>query len=242
MTETKQKLQYNVVNSSGALPVIIVAAGSSNRMQGINKQFLEIGGVPVIVRTMLKFEKSDAVSRIILVTRAEDIFSLQMLGTKYGITKLTDIVCGGSSRQESVLNGFARLKVDEGAVLIHDGARPFVSDSIISAVAEGLNEHFAVTCGVKLKDTVKQVDEKGKVIKTLERESLVSVQTPQGVRKQEYLDSVEKAGDVSVFTDDMSVMEYGGYEVYTTTGSYKNIKITTPEDILIAQSFLEEDI
>jgi 2-C-methyl-D-erythritol 4-phosphate cytidylyltransferase len=242
MTETKKKLQYEVVNSTVTLPVIIVAAGSSNRMQGINKQFLEIGGLPVIVRTMLKFEKSDAISRIILVTRAEDIFALQMLGTKHNITKLTDIVCGGSSRQESVLNGFARLSADEEAVLIHDGARPFVSDGIISAVAEGLNEHFAVTCGVKVKDTIKQVDENGKVIKTLDRDSLFSVQTPQGVKKQEYFDSVEKAGDVSVFTDDMSVMEYGGYEVYTVAGSYKNIKITTPEDILVAESFLEEDI
>ena len=242
MTETKLKLEYSMENNTDAVPVIIVAAGSSSRMQGINKQFLEVGGMPVIVRTLLKFQNCSAVSRIILVTRAEDIFSLQMLGTNYNITKLSDIVCGGNSRQESVLKGFERLAEDERAVLIHDGARPFVSESIIVSVAEKLKEHFAVTCAVKVKDTIKQVDENGKVIKTLDRNTLVSVQTPQGVRKAEYLSSVEKAGDVSAFTDDMSVMEYGGYEVYTTAGSYKNIKITTPEDILIAEGFLEEEV
>lgn len=242
MTETKQKLEYNIISEIEAVPAIIVAAGSSNRMQGINKQFLELGGIPVIVRTLLKFQKSSVISRIILVTRAEDIFALQKLANEHNITKLSDIVCGGNSRQESVLNGFARLGKDESRVLIHDGARPFVSDSIITAVAEKLGEYSAVTCAVKVKDTVKQVDENGKVIKTLERDSLVSVQTPQGVNKSQYLSAVEKAGDVSCFTDDMSVMEYGGYEVYTINGSYKNIKITTPEDIFIAESFLEEDV
>ena len=242
MTETKPKLQYETnTQRQNVLPVIIVAAGNSTRMQGTNKQFSELSGIPVIIRTLLAFESCDMISRIILVTRTEDIFSLQMLGTKYGISKLTDIVCGGNSRQESVLKGFARIATDEKNVLIHDGARPLVTDEIIRRVAEGLITHMAVTCAVKLKDTVKQVDEKGKVITTPDRSSLVSVQTPQGVRKDEYLNAVQKAEDVSVFTDDMSVMESAGYEVYTVEGSYKNIKITTPEDIAVAQALLEEE-
>lgn len=242
MTVTKPKLQYEVNSEKqNGIPVIIVAAGSSSRMQGTNKQFLELGGIPVIIRTLLAFENCDIISRIILVTRTEDIFSLQMLGTKYGISKLTDIVCGGNSRQTSVLKGFARIGADEKNVLIHDGARPLVTDEIIRRVAERLIKHTAVTCAVKLKDTVKQVDENGKVITTPNRSSLVSVQTPQGVRKEKYLQAVAKAEDVSVFTDDMSVMESAGYEVYTVEGSYKNIKITTPEDIAIAQSLLEEE-
>lgn len=241
MNKTEIKLQYRVCEEKNqGLTVIIVAAGSSVRMQGINKQLLQINGVPVIVKTLLAFENCNAVKNIILVVRHEDLFELQMLAEKYMITKLTDIVCGGKNRQESVLNGFARLG-SESAVLIHDGARPLVSNEIICSVAKALDTHTAVTCAVKVKDTVKQVDETGKVIKTIPRESLVAVQTPQGVHVKEYLDSVEKAGDVSLFTDDTSIMEAAGYEVYTVDGSYKNIKITTPEDIKTVCTYEDDE-
>ncbi len=238
MIETKLKIEFTVKDNVSGIPVIIVAAGSSTRM-GTNKQFLEIAGIPVIARTLQAFQNCEVVSRIILVTRAEDIFSLQSLGSVYGISKLSDIVCGGNSRQESVLKGFERLAKDEKNVLVHDGARPLVSDKVITSVAAALENHSAVTCAVKVKDTIKQIDENGKVIKTLIRDSLVAVQTPQGVRKDEYLNAVEKAEDVSVFTDDMSVMESAGFDVFTVEGDYKNIKITTPEDIPAAVGFLE---
>lgn len=241
MTEVLPKMEFTVTEEKAKLPVIIAAAGSSSRM-GTNKQLLEIGSIPVIARTMLAFERCDIISRIILVTRAEDIFTLQMLGKKYGISKLSDIVCGGSSRAESVLNGFKQLTDSETAVLIHDGARPFVTDKIITSVADGLKEHLAVTCAVKVKDTIKQVDKNGKVITTPDRDSLVAVQTPQGVRVKEYVAAANSAKDISVFTDDMSVMESAGHSVYTVEGSYKNIKITTPEDVLSAEVFLGEDI
>jgi len=240
MTELKPALEFTVCENDGGIPVIIVAAGSSTRM-GKNKQFLEIGGIPVIARTLMTFENCSSISRIILVTRAEDIFTLQSMGTRYGISKLSDIVCGGDSRQQSVLNGFERLSKDEKSVLIHDGARPLVSGMVISSVAEALKEYPAVTCAVKVKDTIKQVDENGKVIKTLQRDSLVAVQTPQGVRVEEYLGAVKNIGDVSLMTDDMSVMESAGFTVCTVEGDYKNIKITTPEDISTAEAFLEEE-
>lgn len=240
MTETKLKWECTVSDSKGGLPVIIVAAGSSTRM-GKNKQFLEIGSIPVIARTMLAFQICDRISRIILVTRAEDIFTMQTLGNKYSITKLTDIVCGGKCRGESVLNGFERLEDKEDKVLIHDGARPLVSSRVITGVAEALDKCLAVTCGVKVKDTIKEIDDSGKVVKTLVRDSLFAVQTPQGVHKKEYLEAVNNAEDITVFTDDMSVMESAGYEVFTTEGDYKNIKITTPEDIFSATGFLEDE-
>ena len=238
MTETKLEFKYEIKKSENKLPVIIVAAGSSSRMQGVNKQLAEIGGIPVIAATLLKFEQCDIISRIILVTRTEDIFSMQLLGKKYGISKLSDIVCGGNSRQQSVLKGFNRVAEDEKAVLIHDGARPLVDNEIIVSVADALSHHKAVCCAVKIKDTVKEIDSSGRVKKTLARENLVSVQTPQGVIKEDYLAAVKAVGDVSGYTDDMSVMEAAGYEVYTTNGSYRNIKITTREDILVAEGLM----
>lgn len=240
MQKTKLKLDYSICEDTGGIPVIVVAAGASSRMQGTNKQLAEIGGIPVIIRTLQKFENCKAISNIILVVRDEDLFQIQMLCEKFMITKLTDIVCGGASRQESVLNGFDRLSNDDEKVLIHDGARPFVTSEIICSVADALDDFSAVTCAVKVKDTIKQVDENGQVLKTIPRENLVSVQTPQGVRVKEYLAATHNV-DVSVFTDDTSLMEAAGYSVGITGGSYKNIKITTKEDLILAETFISEE-
>ena len=241
LNKTEIKLEYDVCEESNSgITVIIVAAGNSSRMNGADKQLLKIGSIPVIVRTLMAFESSKSVKRIILVTKEESVLEMQLMAERYMITKLSDIVCGGNSRQESVLNGFKRLSENDSAVIIHDGARPLVSDNIIRSVTDGLENHSAVTCAVKIKDTVKQVGENGKIIKTLDRNSLVAVQTPQGVRVKEYLKAIEKAGDISQFTDDTSIMEAAGFDVYTVEGSYKNIKITTPEDINLAESYLSE--
>lgn len=242
MLETETKISYQINNEGREkLPVIIVAAGSSSRM-GKDKQLIEISGIPVIVRTMLAFERCDLISRIVLVTKAEDIFNLQNIGTKYGISKLTDIVCGGGCRAESVLKGFDRISESEKKVLIHDGARPLITERVIANVAEGLKEHKAVTCAVKVKDTIMQVDSSGMVVTALERDSLVAVQTPQGVSKDEYLEAINSAEDISVFTDDMSVMKSAGFSVYTVDGDYKNIKLTTLDDIAAAESYLKEEM
>lgn len=242
MNKTEIKLQYDVCEEKNqGLPVIIVAAGSSTRMQGKNKQFLNLNGIPVIVKTLLCFENCDAIKNIIVVTKADDVFKLQQLAEEYSINKLTDIVCGGETRQESVLNGFERIAEEDEYVLIHDGARPLVTNEIICSVAKALESCFAVTCAVKVKDTIKEVDAEGKVIKTLVRDSLVAVQTPQGVRKKEYLAAAKSIGDVSGFTDDMSIMEAAGFDVFTVEGNYKNIKITTPEDVKTATAFAEDE-
>ncbi len=238
MTEIKPKLEYTVTESQAQTPVIVVAGGNSTRMGGVNKQFLSICSIPVIIRTLRAFEFCDCISRIILVTREEDIAELQLLTEKYGIKKLSDIVCGGNTRQQSVKNGLERLSPDEEAVIIHDGARPLIEEKIIRSVTDALKDHIAVTCAVKIKDTIKQVNEDGKVIKTLPRDSLVAVQTPQGVRVAEYRRAITKAGDISTYTDDTSILEAAGYEVYTVDGSYKNIKITTPEDIVVAKNYI----
>ena len=239
MELTELKLEYAVCDTEkSGIPVIIAAAGASSRMEGINKQTAMLGGVPVLARTLMAFERSDVISSIILIVRPEDVFSMQLMAERYGIDKLTDIVCGGATRQESVLKGFGRLDKIAEAVLIHDGARPLTDNAVIRAVAGALKEYSAVTCAVPLKDTVKVVDKNGKVLSTPDRSSLAAVQTPQGVRVADYRAAVEKVGDVSKFTDDMSVMEAAGFEVHTVPGSYRNIKITTPEDLRLAEYLL----
>ena len=241
MNKTELKLEYSLSQNTGTVPVIVVAAGASSRMKGTNKQLAEIGGVPVIIKTLQKFENNKSISNIILVTRDEDIFTIQMLCEKYMITKLSDIVCGGKNRQESVLKGFARLPENATKVLIHDGARPFVSDAVIDSVIDGLNNYSAVTCGVKVKDTIKRVSDNGVVEETLNRESLMAIQTPQGVAVCEYLKAAENV-DISTFTDDTSIMEAAGHKVLIVEGDYKNIKITTKEDLILANALGCEEL
>ncbi len=242
MFKTEFKLEYEMgTEGAEGIPVIIVAAGGSTRMGGVNKQLLSIKNIPVIARALLKFEECTFVSRIILVGKKEDIFSLQLLAEEYDISKLSDIVEGGFCRQESVLKGFEVLGESEELVLIHDGARPLVTQAVIERVAEGLKNYPAVTCAVRVKDTVKQIDKEGKIISTLKREELVAVQTPQGVRVKEYLAAVNTLGSVAEFTDDTSIMEAAGYTAIAVEGDYKNIKITTPEDVLLAEGYLEQE-
>lgn len=241
MNKTELKFEYNICEAEkDGISVIVVAAGASSRMNGTNKQLLHLGGIPVIIRTLMVFENSKDISNIILVVRDEDLFEIQMLTQKYMITKLSDIVCGGKTRQESVLKGFSRLKESDKAVLIHDGARPLVDSKIISSVVLALENCDAVTCAVKVKDTIKEIDQNGKVTKTLARENLVSVQTPQGVNVAKYLEAVKNV-DVANFTDDTSIMEAAGHNVFVVEGSYKNIKITTKEDVNMAEGFLSEE-
>lgn len=221
-----------------AVPVIIVAAGSSTRMNGISKQFAKISGVPVIARTLLAFERSKYISKIILVTKSEFIPDMQKFCDEYMITKLTDIVEGGSNRQESVFKGLLCVK-DEKKVMIHDGARPLISQDVICRVFEALQAADGVICGVKLKDTIKEIDQNGIVEKTHDRSKMLCVQTPQGADVGKYISILENI-DCSRFTDDASILEYAGISVKAVDGDYKNIKITTPEDIALAEFYIEK--
>lgn len=242
MPKTEYRLQYEEVpQSSGEIPVITVAAGASSRMGGKNKQLLPLCGIPAVIRTLMRFEACEKISNIILVTRAEDIFVIQRLAEEYLLSKLTDIVCGGETRRKSVENGLARLPQGAERVLIHDGARPFVTEKVINGVISALKEHCAVACAVKPKDTVKKVNSDGYVISTPDRESLVSVQTPQGVWVNEYRAALQSVGDSPAFTDDMSVMEAAGHTPFIVPGSYDNIKITTPEDIPLAEYLISKE-
>lgn len=239
MVKTDFKLEYTTSNTSEHYPVIIVAAGNSSRMKGVNKQFFEIGGMPIIARTMSAFQNSSLISRIILVTKEEFVADMQKIALKYNISKLTDVVVGGSDRFSSVLSGVKCLTDNEEKVLIHDGARPFVNSVIIGNVCAALQNYDAAVCAVPLKDTVKSINSDGTVNHTPDRSKIFSVQTPQGVDVKLYKTAAENISDTSVITDDASVMELSGYSVKIVDGDYKNIKITTPEDVIWAEAFLK---
>ncbi len=241
MAVTELKLEYEVSKTkTEGIPVIIAAAGASRRMCGENKQFSLLSGIPVLARTLLAFENSEEISSIIVVTSKESINDVQLLAQKYMIEKITDIVSGGESRAESVKCGINCLDKKQTKVLIHDGARPLIDSTTISRVVNALEQHKAVCPAVPVKDTLKTVvnDE---VNETLNREKIVSVQTPQGVWVSEYREALGKLEDIACFTDDMSVMEAMGFKSVVVMGSYRNIKITTPEDLIIASAFIESE-
>lgn len=220
-----------------AYPAIILAAGSSTRMKGMNKPFIEIFGLPVIVRTLLQFQNSKHISRIILVTKKEFINDMQKFCDDYSISKVSDIIEGGENRQESVLNGL-RI-VNEEKVLIHDGARPLISKKLLENTALELKNNQAVICAVKAKDTIKNVDTDKFVNKTYNRDELYLVQTPQGADTIKYLEILENV-NTSDFTDDSSVLENACIPVKVVDGEYFNIKITTPDDIALAEFYLSK--
>lgn len=239
MQTVEYKLSYTTTDeATEPLPVIIVAAGSSLRMQGVSKQFLLINGIPAIVHTLLAFQNSPKISNIVLVTKDEFIPQMQLLVSEYDITKLSDIVEGGKTRQESVKNGLECIK-NNNFVLIHDGARPMVTEEVIARVCDELISCDAVICAVKVKDTIKRVDGDSFVLETLKRDELISVQTPQGVNLQKYKEAL-KTLDCADFTDDASIMEAAGYKVKLVEGDYSNIKITTPEDTVLAEYYLKK--
>ena len=236
------ELKFTTVEKSiKGVPAIIVAAGNSSRMKGIDKQFVSLLGIPVLARTLLAFEKSQCISEIFVVTQKEKQEDIKLLAEKYMISKLAGIVEGGSSREESVKNGLNGLPKGTTKALVHDGARPLVSQKVISDVALALENNDCVSCAVKTKDTIKRVNSEGLSVETISREGLVNIQTPQGVNVSLFLKATEKA-DLKSFTDDTSVMESIGIKTKIVDGDYKNIKVTTTEDISLAAIYLEGEM
>ena len=242
-TQTLFKYTTAKENESKRVSVIVVCGGSSTRMGGINKMFAEIKGVPVCIRSCLAFQSCELVSDIIIVTKAENILKMQHLCGTFKLTKVTDIVEGGNCRQQSVANGLSRLCDNTDIVLIHDGARPLVKKECIERVIKKTCELSAVTCAVPLKDTIKTIRDDGLVISTPDRSTMQAVQTPQGFDYSLYKSAVEANKDhLEDFTDDCSIVEANGFPVYTCLGDYTNIKITTSEDLKIAEFFAEESL
>lgn len=217
---------------------VVAAAGHSARM-GEDKLLLPLGETPVILRTLRALENSAAITEIILVTREELLVPLGQLCREAGLGKVTKLIVGGETRTDSVLAGIREADPGAELIAIHDGARPLVTEEIIgTAVAKAL-ERGAAAPAVPVKDTVKRAVN-GVVTDTPDRRELFAVQTPQVFEHGLILGALEKArADGVALTDDCAAVERLGMPVYLTGGSYENIKLTTPEDLAVAEAILE---
>ncbi len=222
---------------------IIPAGGSGRRMQeNQSKQYLLLDGVPVLVHTLRIFQGSQKIDEIFLIVPEDDIeFARQSIVEKYGISKVSRILPGGRERQDSVRNGINALVSDHDIVVIHDGVRPFVSEELVhSAIIEASKED-AVTVGVPVKDTVKSVDDHAWVRETHNRGSLWLTQTPQVFKRDVIKKAYEVAYEDNYYgTDDASLVERIGINVKMIRGSYDNIKITTKDDIILAEGLIKK--
>ncbi|MFK2826818.1 2-C-methyl-D-erythritol 4-phosphate cytidylyltransferase [Bacillus sp. B190/17] len=220
--------------------VIIPAAGRGTRMKADkNKLLLLLQGRPVIIHTLEVFEEDPNCDGMILVVHREEVATFSNLVRDYNLSKVRKIVHGGSERQQSVYNGLKEIDEAE-VVLVHDGARPFITASIIGQLVEKAKDGGAAIAAVPVKDTIKRV-EGGTVIETVERSSLWSVQTPQAFRVPLILQAHEQAQkDDYVGTDEASLVEKIHVRVQIVEGDYDNIKLTTPEDLVFAEAIIQK--
>lgn len=224
-----------------AVCAVIVAAGSSRRMGGENKLLLELDGVPVLARTLSAFQKCAAVRDIVLVCREQDIMLYTELAKSFNIDKLRTVTRGGETRTESVLAGLKAAPADTVLAAVHDGARPLVSEAVITEAVTAAAEYGAAAPVVPLKDSIKRI-ENGNIAADVPRDTLAAVQTPQVFRHDLLRRALTSAAERGYsFTDDCAAVESLGVIVKATHGSYENIKITTPEDVLTAEAFLHKE-
>ncbi len=217
---------------------IIVAGGVGSRMNSdIPKQFVEVLGKPIIAYTINSLSRCKDIDEIIIVTLPDYLVFCKDIVDAFGFKKVTKIVCGGATRQESVYSGLKEVGDDIDIVAIHDGARPMIDADTITKCINAAYEHGAAAAGVKMKDTVKVVDEAGFIEYTADREKLWQVQTPQVFKKDIICSLHANAADNSA-TDDCILAEKAGYKVKMVEGKYENIKITTPQDIYIMKGLL----
>lgn len=222
--------------------VIVVAAGMGARMNaGVNKQFLNLLERPILMHTLSVFENHKDIDEIILVLRSDEIeYVKETIVLPLKMNKVINIAIGGLQRSDSVKNGLEMVTHD-GLVLIHDGARPLVTHEEITSVINAVKETGAAVVGTPATNTMKLVDGNGLIIDTLDRSKLWNVATPQGFRVDLICRAFGQALDDSdIVWDDSMLVERLGADVRMIEGSYENIKITTPTDIILGESILKE--
>lgn len=215
---------------------IIVSAGASTRMAGVNKTLAEVGGVPVIARTVDVFEKCDAIGSIVVVVSNQSLPTVAEIARERQWKKVLHVRIGGMRRQDSVRIGLKALPEHCKWIVVHDGARPLLTekmlrDGLLTAEAVG-----AATAAIPTVDTIKVVSDDGLVVETLDRRKLAAIQTPQVFRR----DLLQKAHDEvpQDVTDDASMIETLGERVEVFLGDRTNIKVTTPEDLVVVEALL----
>ena len=229
-----QKRREGAVRCAAVVP----AAGRSERM-GRDKLALDLGGQPVLVHTLRALDRCPYIEEIVVVTRADAIVPTAQLCRDCGLSKISKVIVGGQTRTQSVLAGIREVSRHTALIAIHDGARPLVSQSVLEEVIRRAAQCGAAAPAVAVKDTVKQA-ENGLVTATLDRSSLYAVQTPQVFEASLIRAALSKAlDDGAELTDDCAAVERLGIGVALTRGSYRNLKITTPEDLAVAEALLE---
>lgn len=230
---------YNIKkNYTGA---VILAAGSSTRMGGkINKQLEPLCGVPVLAHTLMAYQQCKLIREIVVVTRPQDFEAVYQLRKEYGIDKLTHIVSGGSTRQESAKNGMTRLSDEVRYVAIADGARCLTTPTQIAKVCLRAYRHQAASAAHQVTDTIKRATVMGMSRETVDRTNLWQAQTPQIFHRSLYTAALSRAeSDHFSVTDDNSLVEHLGYSVRMVECGVQNIKITTRDDLPLAEAILK---
>lgn len=223
--------------------VVIPAAGKGKRMGApFNKQYLKLEGRPLLAYTLDIFLGLDPGQVVVVVgPDEENLFREEVLRNLPGKHQSVNVALGGQKRQDSVYNGLLMLSPDIRYVCVHDGARPFVTPRIIRSVLDSCRERGAAAAAVPLKDTIKEIDSLGFGVRTHPREKLVSVQTPQIFQRSLLLGAFARArSEGFLATDETTLVERYGGKVHMVSGSYENIKITTPEDLFIAEAILKQ--
>ncbi len=231
--------------------VILPAAGLGTRMspghatQAAPKQFLELAGTPILIHTLRAFAAVPEVSSIVVAVRATEMERLSAHVTEHGFAKRVRVVEGGDTRQESVSNALQALDCEAGdIVLVHDAVRPLIEPAVIRRVIEAVEKHGAAIVGLPALDTIKQVERTADgaiVTATIPREYIVQAQTPQGFRCGLLRKAFSEAeADGFVGTDEASVVERAGQQVFVVAGSPSNLKITQPGDLELAEFYLAQ--
>ncbi len=223
---------------------IILAAGRGTRMQaGMNKQYLLLKGKPILAYTLEAFERNSLIDDIILVIHKDDKnICKENIIDKYRFRKVSQLIDGGKERQESVYNGLLNINICDGSdiVIIHDGARPLITQEVINRCINGAKDHGASSAGVPIKETIKIIKGDKFVNYTPNRESVWITQTPQAFKfnliKQAHVFAIDKQIQG---TDDAMLVENIGKDIKMIEGDYENIKITTPDDLLMAEAILK---
>ncbi len=219
---------------------VIVAAGTAQRM-GSDKAVMNLGNMPVIARTLLAFEKSPFVSEIVVVTRMDLIVDIADLCKQYGVSKVTKVCCGGKTRMESALAGVSEVSAGAELIAIHDGARPLVTQELIERTVYAAKANLAAAPAIASTDTLKAVDENGFISGTVDRNTVLRVQTPQIFQADVIKGALSKAvKNGLLLTDDCSAVEMMGIRTKIVEGDIDNIKLTTPADIHLAAAILRD--
>ncbi len=227
------------VLKTGYCGAVIVAAGTASRMGGIDKVMAPLCGEPMIVHTVRAFQSCDAIREIVVVTRQDLVVPIMDLC--HGFDKVHSVITGGNSRQESVSMGIGALSSKVQLVAVHDGARPLISEQVIDRTVRAAHAFGAAAPAIPVKDTVKEVAG-GIVSRTPDRSALKAAQTPQVFDIDLLKGALEKAQkEGAAVTDDCSAVERLGMSVRMVEGDERNIKVTTPMDLMVAQLLMEEE-